>query len=156
VQAGSRVVGHFFEADTAGAGSAVRDLDGADDQHLALVAAATAAGERIVLTSAGNFGLVNLDQAGEWGAAGRGHAAAQLAAQEPGAAIRAQAELVLQLQGRDAVGMGRHQISRPEPDRQRQLGMVHDRPGGHRGLLAAAGAFPGPQYSFMPWSRAWL
>ena len=32
---------------------------------------------------------------------------------------------------------------RPEPSGQRQLGMVDDGPGGHRGLSAAAGAFPG-------------
>ncbi len=41
--------------------------------------------------------------------------------------------------------MGGHQIGRPEPSGQRQLGVVHDRAGGHRGLLAAAGAFPGPR-----------
>jgi len=40
--------------------------------------------------------------------------------------------------------MGRHQIGRPEPGGQRQLGMVHDRAGGHRSLFATAGAFPGP------------
>ncbi len=40
--------------------------------------------------------------------------------------------------------MGGHQIGRPEPGGQRQLGVVHDGAGGHRGLLAATGAFPGP------------
>ena len=121
-------------------------ISSANDQHLALVTAATAASERIVLAAAGNFGLVNLNQAGERAAAGCDHAAAQLAAQQPGASVRAQAELALQLQRRDAVGMGGHQIGGPEPRGQRQLGVVHDRPGGHRGLFAAAGAFPRPRF----------
>ncbi len=51
----------------------------------------------------------------------------------------------MQLQRRDAIRMGRHQIGRPEPRRQRQLGVVHDGAGGHRGLPAAAGALPGPR-----------
>ena len=145
MQAGGRVVGQFGQADAAGSGAAVLDLNGADDQHLALMAAAAAAGQGIVLAAAGNFGLVDLDQTGERAAAGRDHAAAQLAAQQPGTAVRPQAELALQLQGRDAVGMGGHQIGGPEPGGQRQLGVVHDGPGGHRGLFAAAGAFPGPR-----------
>jgi len=64
------------QTDATGPGPAVLDLNGADDQHLALAAAATAARERIVLAAAGNFGLVNLDQAGKRAAAGRDHAAA--------------------------------------------------------------------------------
>jgi hypothetical protein len=145
VQTGGRVVGHFAQADAAGASPTVLHLDGASDQHFALMAAATAAGERIVLTAAGNFGFVDLNQAGERDPTGRDHAVAQLAAEQPGTAVRPQAELSLQLQGRDAVGMGGHQIGGPEPGGQRQLGVVDDRSGGHRGLPAAAGAFPGPR-----------
>ena len=52
---------------------------------------------------------------------------------------------MLQLQGGDPVGMGRHQIGRPEPDGQRQLGVMHDGAGSHRGLPMAAGALPGPR-----------
>src|SRR6516164_8474041 len=37
-------------------------------------------------------------------------------------------------------------IGGPEPSGQRQLGVVHDRPGGHRGLTTAAGAFPCPRF----------
>src|SRR5215212_2930444 len=40
--------------------------------------------------------------------------------------------------------MGGHQIGGPEPQGQRQLRVVLDRAGGHRGLLAAMGTFPGP------------
>ena len=144
VQTGGRVVGHFGETDAAGSGAAALELDGADDEHLALMAAATATGQRIVFAAARDFGFVDLDQAVEGDPAGCDHAAAQLAAQEPGTAVRSQAELALQLQSRDPVGMGGHQIGRPEPGGQRQLGMVHDGPGGHRGLFAAASALPEP------------
>src|SRR5438132_1541600 len=37
-------------------------------------------------------------------------------------------------------GLRRHQKRRPEPDRQRQLAVMHERAGGHRGLPAAIGA----------------
>ena len=145
VQAGGRKIGYLLEADPAGAGTAVLHLDGADDEDLALVAAPAAAGGGILLAAADKLGLVDLDQTGQRGAAGGEHAAAQLGAEQPGALIRAQGELALQLQGGDAVGMGGHQVGRPEPNRQRQFGVVHDGAGGHRGLLAAAGALVGPR-----------
>jgi len=47
-----------------GPGRTVLHLDGADDQHLALVAAAATAGHGIVLTAARNLGLVDLNQTG--------------------------------------------------------------------------------------------
>jgi hypothetical protein len=144
MQTASRVIGHLAEADPAGAGAAILDLDRADDENFALMAASATAAERIVLAAADNLGLVDFDQAGERAAAGRHHAAAQLSSHQPGRFVRTQSELALQLQRRDAVGMGRHQIGCPKPGGQRQLGVVHDRAGGHRGLLAAAGAFPGP------------
>ncbi len=43
---------------------AVFDLDSADDQHFALMAAPAAARYRIVFTAAGDFGFINLDEAG--------------------------------------------------------------------------------------------
>src|SRR6267378_8581845 len=64
MQAVGRVVGHLVQADAAWAGFTVLHLDGADDQHLALVAAAATAGHGIVLTAAGNLGLVDLNQTG--------------------------------------------------------------------------------------------
>jgi hypothetical protein len=98
-----------------------------------------------ILAAAGDLGFIDLDQAGERRAAARHHAAAQLGADQPGRLVGAEGELALQLQGRDAVGMGSHQIGRPEPGGQRQLGVVHDGAGGNRGLSATAGAFPGPR-----------
>ena len=109
------------------------------------MAASSSAGHGVMLAAAGDLGFVDLDQAGERAAAGRDHAAAQLGAQQPRRLVGAESELALQLQRRDAVGMGRHQIGRPEPSGQRQLGVVHDRAGRDRGLLAAAGAFPSPR-----------
>ena len=144
MQAGGRVIGHLGEPNAAGAGAAILDLDRAGDEDFALMAASATAGERVVLAAADDFGLVNLDQASEHAAVGRHHAAAQLCRHQPSRFVRAQSKLALQLQCRNAVGMGRHQIGRPEPRGQRQLGVVHDRAGGHRGLLAAAGAFPSP------------
>ena len=109
------------------------------------MAASAATGERIVLAAADDFGLVDFNQAGQRAAARCHHAAAQLGGHQPRRFVRAHGELALQLQRRDAVGMSGHQIGRPEPGGQRQLGVVHDRAGGHRGLLPAAGAFPGPR-----------
>ena len=48
MQTASRVIGHLAEADTAGTGSAILDLDRADDENFAVMAASATAGERIV------------------------------------------------------------------------------------------------------------
>ena len=58
------VVGQFGKTDAAGSGTTLLDLDGADDQHFALVAA-PAAGQRLVLAAAGDLGFVDLDEARE-------------------------------------------------------------------------------------------
>ena len=69
----------------------------------------------------------------------------------PGASrlVGAEAELVAELQGRNAVGMGGHEIGRPEPGRQRQLRTVHNGTRGDRGLLAAGGTLEGEGLSAM-------
>src|SRR5208337_488532 len=51
------------------------------------------------------------------------------------------AELIFQLPRRHAVGMGRHEMRRPEPRRQRQLGTMHHRSRRGRSLSAAIKAF---------------
>ena len=71
VEAGGRVISDLAEADAAGTKAAVFDLDGADDQHFALMAAPATARDRIVFTAARDFGFINLDEAGQ-GAAARG------------------------------------------------------------------------------------
>ena len=150
VEAGGRVISDLAQAQAAGAKPAVFDLDGADDQHFALMAAPATAGERVVFAAAGDFGFIDLDEAGQGAAARREHAAAQLGADQPRRLVGAEGELALQLQRRDAVGVGGHQISGPEPGGQRQLGVVHDGSGGDRGLPTAAGALVGPGLGFQP------
>ena len=130
VEAGGRVISDLAEADAAGAKPAVFDLDGADDQHFALMAAPATAGDRIIFAAARDLGFIHLDEAGQGAAAGSERAAAQLGAEEPRRLVGAESELTLQLQSRDAIGVGGHQIGCPEPDGQRQLGVVHDGSGG--------------------------
>ncbi len=127
-----------------GASPAVFDLDSAGDEDIALMTASAAAGGGIMLAAAGDCGLIDLDKAAQRVAIGRHHAGAQLGAERPGRLVGAQGELMLQLQGGDAIGVRSHQISGSEPHGQRQLGSVHEGPGGHRGLLATAGALPSP------------
>ena len=115
------------------------DLDRAGDQHLANPAAPRRCDNRVILRPEWNDCLVGLDNAAQRLTPGVDHGAAQLGAQHPGGSVRAEAELALQLQSRDAVGVRRHQKRRPEPGRQRQLAGMHNRPGGYRGLPAAGG-----------------
>ena len=119
VEAGGRVIRDLAQADAAGTKAAVLDLDGADNQHFALMAAPAAARDRIVFAAARDFGFINLDQTGQRAAARREHAAAQLGADQPRRLVGAESELALQLQSRDAIGVGGHQISGPEPAGQR-------------------------------------
>ena len=148
VEAGGRVIGDLAEADATGAEAAVFDLDCADDQHFALMAAPAAAGDWIIFAAASDLGFVNLDEAGQGATTGRQHAAAQLGADQPRRLVRAEGELALQLQSRDPIGVGSHQISRPEPGGQRQLEVMHDGSGGDRGLATAAGALIRPGLGF--------
>ena len=97
------------------------DLDGADNQHFALMAASAAPGDRIVLAAASDFGFIHFDETGERAATRGEHAAAQFGAEQPRCLIGAESKLALQLQRRDAIGVGGHQISRPEPGGERSL-----------------------------------
>ena len=135
-------------------GLAAVDFDRAGDQHLADPAAAGGHDDRVVLGAERDDRLVGLDQAAERLALRVDHGAAQLGAQHPGGSVRAEAELALQLQRRDAVGVRRHQKRRPEPNRQRQLAGMHDRAGGHRGLPTAIGAFIGEGFGLQQPSTA--
>ena len=104
------VIRDLAQADAAGTKAAVLNLDGADNQHFALMAAPAAARDRIVFAAARDFGFINLNQTGQRAAARREHAAAQLGADQPRRLVGAESELALQLQSRDAIGVGGHQI----------------------------------------------
>jgi len=150
VEAGGRVIGGLAEANAPGAKAAVFNLDGANDQHLALMAAPATVGDRIVFAAACDFGFIDLDEASQEAAARGDHAAAQLGADQPRRLVGAESELALQLQRRDAVGVGGHQISGPEPSGQRQPGVMHDGSGGNRGLATAVGALISPGLGCQP------
>jgi hypothetical protein len=92
------------------------------------------------ISGARRFGrktALELDQRSRKLALGSGHRP------NPANPVGTQAELALQLQGRDAIGVRGHQKGRPEPGGQRQLAAVHARAGGHRGLATAGGALIG-------------
>src|SRR3954451_23884318 len=84
MQAIGRIVRHLLKADAPGAGPAVRDLDGADHEYLALMAAPTAAGQGIVLAAADDLSFVDLDEPGKRSAVAGHHAAPQFGTQQPG------------------------------------------------------------------------
>jgi len=144
VKAVGRIIGDLVEPDAAGAATAVLDLDCADHKHFALMAAPATASDWVVFAAAGDFGFIHLDQASERAATRGEHAAAQFGAEQPRGLIRTESELALQLQRRDTVGMGGHQISGPEPSGERQLGVMHNGSGGNRGLPTAAATLIGP------------
>src|SRR5208283_55134 len=76
---------------------AVADFDRARDEHFALSGATAAAGERVVLTTQGNFRFVDLDEPAERIAVWIAHGPAQLGAQQPRRLIGAERQLLLQL-----------------------------------------------------------
>ena len=92
----------------------------------ALTAPPATARDRVIFGAASDFGFIYLDETGERAATRRAHAAAQHGANQPRRLLGAESELALPLQGRDAIGVGSHQRSGPEPGGQRQLGVMHD------------------------------
>ena len=65
------------------------------------------------------------------------------------------AQLGLELQRGDAVGVRGHEVGGHEPGHGRQVGAVHHRPGRHRGLAPAVRALPPAAVAFqLPAFRA--
>src|SRR5438067_10805959 len=65
--------------------------------------------------------IFHLDEAGQGAAAGGERAAAQLGAEEPRRLVGAESELTLQLQSRDAIRVGGHQIRRRSEEHTSEL-----------------------------------
>jgi hypothetical protein len=120
-----------------------REFHRAGNEYLALRAAALTASGRVVLMAQGYLGLVNFDDVLEKASLGINHRAAELRQEQPGALVAAQAQLGLQLQGGDPVGMAGHDMDRREPGLQRQMAAMHDRACGHGRLPPAGRALPG-------------
>ena len=78
----------------------------------------------------------------QWFAGGVDHGSAQFVEHQPRRFIAAEPELALQPHRRNPPRVRRHQIRRPEPLGQRQLGVVEDGPRGQRDLVSA-GVFGG-------------
>lgn len=64
------------------------------------------------------------------------HGASELVQEQPGGLVPAEGQLALQKQGRDPALVGRHQIGRPKPDRQREPGPMQDRARGQGNLIS--------------------
>ena len=120
-----------------------REFHRAGNEHLALRAAALTASGRVVLMAQSDLGLVNFDDVLEKASLGIDHGTAQLRQEQPGALVAAQAQLGLQLQGGDPVGVAGHDMDRREPGLQRQMAAMHDRACGHGRLPPAGRALPG-------------
>jgi hypothetical protein len=88
----------------------------------------------------GDFRLIDFNDPFEGVSVRVDHRSPQLLCQQPGGPI-GEAELILQLPRRHAVGMRRHQMRGPKPYRQQQLGAVQRRARRDRGLPATVGAF---------------
>ncbi len=121
-----------------GARAAAADLD--LDPAQGLLAALAPAFEPFF--AAAEEELIDLDLIAEQRAFGRDHGAAQLLEHRPCGLVSREAELALQLLGRDAGMKRRDEVGRPEPWAQRQPGLVHHGARGDRRLPAARRADP--------------
>ena len=117
-------------------GVAIDHLDGPDARNLAAVAGL----EESIAVAERDFRLIDFDHALQEFPIRVDHRSAQFLGQQPGGLV-SDAELILQLARRHAVGMGRHEMRRPEPRRQRQLGTIIARSRRGRSLSAAIEAF---------------
>ena len=137
-QAAGRGVAHRLQpqpAEPATARLAAPALDRAGHHRLARGAAAGLAG-----LGAADQGLVGLDPVAERLAARHDHGTTDLVQPRPSRPIAAEAHLPLELHGRDPALARGHQIDGEKPARQAGLGLLEDRAGEDRVLLAASRA----------------
>jgi len=91
-----------------------------------------------VLRAEGHFGLVDLDKVLQEAPIGVDHRAPELLQKQPCCLVAAEAQLRLELERRDPVGVARHDMRGQEPGPQWQMAAMHDRARGHRSLPSAA------------------
>ena len=89
--------------------------------------------------------IINFHFASQWLACQVDHRAPEFMEHHPGRFIPAQGELALQEQRRETALVSRHQVSGPEPNRQRNFCVMQDRSGRQRNLMPTTGALPTPQ-----------
>src|ERR1019366_6635967 len=117
-------------------GVAIDHFDGSSNEDFSGVAGI----EESVAGTEWDFRLIYFNDPFEGSPVRIDHRSPQLLCQQPGGPI-GEAELILQLPRRHSVGMRRHQMRGPKPNRQRQLGAVQRCARRDRGLPAAIGAF---------------
>ena len=83
-----------------------------------------------------NPGIINLYFAPQRLACQVDHCASEFMQHHPRCFVASQRELPLQKKRRDAALVGGHQVGSPEPDRQRRLRVMQDRPSGQRNLVS--------------------
>jgi hypothetical protein len=141
-------VGCYRQADTPGPISALFRRDQHDNRFAPFqLATAFQPGLR-----AANPGVVDLHVAMQRLASGVHHRTPKFVQHEPRGLVSANAQLALQQQRGDAALVGRHQVRRPKPGRQRGLGPVEHRPGRQRHLVPTPGPFA--SMPFAQWIRS--
>ena len=105
---GEEAIFCVFAARFGQVGVAFDHLDSADDEDFARVAGL----EKHIAFTERDFGLIDFDDAFEKFAIRIDHRAPQFLRQQPSCSV-GEAELILQLPRRHAVGMGRHQMAGP-------------------------------------------
>jgi len=98
--------------------------------------------DRVMLRAERHLGLINLDEGLQQASFGIDHGAPEFLEQKPGGLVAADAQLALQLKGRDAVRVGGDDVGGEEPRLERQVAVMHEGAGGHRGLPPTPSAFP--------------
>ena len=117
-------------------GVAIDHLDSSDNEDFSGVAGI----EERVACAERDFRLIDLDDPFERLPVRIDHRSPQLLCQQPGGLV-GEAELILQLPRRHPVGMRRHQMRGPKPNRQRELRAMHHGPCRDRGLTTAVETF---------------
>ena len=127
----------------------------ANDEQLAIVAAAGSYGRAVVPGLERQRGLVDLNKKPSRCCDRDRSCAGEVLGQKTSAAIGTHAELLLELQCGDAVGVYRHQAGGPNADGEHQLAAMHDGSRRHRGLAMAARVFEGVRHAAQCPSRLW-